>query len=114
MNVTLTKTICPSCGRLCEPAATWKGANYCRGLILLRFIEDQPGLSGWELSQTSGIPYTGATRLFAKLREYGVVTTEAEEREAGGFRYRYWPAGGAVARQRFVEALRRVEALNAW
>jgi hypothetical protein len=103
---------CPSCGRVCEPGTTWKGSNYCRGLVLLRFIEDQPGLSGWELAQISGVPYTDATRGLAKLREHGVVRTESEERDQGGIRYRYRPDGGAPARARFMEALRRAEALN--
>jgi hypothetical protein len=103
---------CPSCGRTCEPRATWRGANYCRGLILLQFIEHKPGLSGWELSQSSGIPYTDARRGLAKLGEYGVVKTESEERIEGGFRYRYWPAGSPKVRQRFLAALGRVEALQ--
>jgi hypothetical protein len=103
---------CPSCGRACEPGATWKGANYCRGLILLRFIEDKPGLSAWELSQISSVPYTDATRGLAKLRDYQAVDTVMEERSGGdGFRYRYWPTDNPDAHQRFLEALRRVEGL---
>ena len=83
----------------------WRGANYCRGLVLLRCIEDQPGLSAWELSQQSGIPYTDITRGLAKLREYGLVRTIAEERVQGGHRLRYWAADGTPSR--------RVEGLNA-
>ena len=95
---------CPSCGRVCKPGETWPGANYCRGLILLGFIEDAPGLTAWELSQASGVPYTDATRGLAKLREFDAVSTEAEERPQGGYRYRYWLSGDVVARQRFADA----------
>jgi hypothetical protein len=104
---------CPSCGRTSEEAATWAGANYCRGLALLRFIEDQPGLSGWELAQVSGMPYPEATRGLEKLRGKGAVAAQAEERADVGFRCRYYPAGDPAARARFVEAVRRVESLNA-
>jgi hypothetical protein len=102
---------CPSCGRICTPGATWAGANYCRGLALLRHIEDKPGLSGWELSQVSGMPYAEATRGLEKLRERGVVATKAEDRAEVGFRYRYWPAGDPTVRAHFVEAVREVEAM---
>jgi hypothetical protein len=114
MDTTTTQKnpACPSCGRTCELGTTWRGANYCRGLILLQFIEDNPGLSGAELSEASGIPYTDATRGLAKLREYGVVSTESEERSEGGFRYRYWPAGDTAAFARFMSTLQRVEALQ--
>jgi hypothetical protein len=110
--VTQAGPACPSCGRVCELGATWKGANYCRGLILLRFIEDRPGLSGWELSQASGVPYTDAVRGLAKLREFGIVRTRSDEREQGGQRYRYWANGSTAVRARFVEAVRRAEVLN--
>lgn len=105
--------VCPSCGRVCAPGATWKGANYCRGLILLRFIEDEPGLSGWELAQVSSMPYPETVRGLEKLREWGVVATESEDRDQGGFRYRYWTADYPAVRAHFVEVLRRVESLNA-
>ena len=104
-----TRPTCPSCGRVCEPGATWKGANYCRGLILLGLIKDTPGLTGWELSQASGLPYPDATRGLTKLREYSVVSTESEERIQGGVRYRYWPSGDTTAHELFLETLRRVE-----
>jgi hypothetical protein len=104
--------LCPSCGRAFEPGMTWPGANFCRGLTLLRFIEDQPGLSAWELSQASSIPYADTTHGLAKLREYRVVRAESEEREAGGVRYRYWSISNPAVRARFVETLRRVEALR--
>ena len=111
-NFSTTQPRCPSCGRECEAGRTWRGANYCRGLALLRFIEDEPGLSGWELSQKSGVPYTDATRGLAKLREYRVVHTESVERTKGGIRYHYWPVDDVATRQKFVEAVRRVEGLN--
>ncbi len=101
---------CPSCGRICAPGATWRFSNYCRGLILLRFIEDEPGLSGWELSQLSGMPYAEAVRGLEKLRERGVVATEAEDRDQGGFRYRYWTTDDPSDRAHFVEVVRQVEA----
>jgi hypothetical protein len=103
---------CPSCGRVFQPGATWAGANYCKGLALLPFIQGTPGKSAWELSQASGLPYPDTTRGLAKLRGYNAVCTESEERVQGGVRYRYWPAGGAVARQRFLESVRLAEALN--
>lgn len=103
---------CPSCKRTCKPGATWAGANYCRGIILLDFIQDNPGLSAWELSQASGVPYTDATRGLNKLREYGVVNTVSEDKGDGKFRYRYWCSGDPDARQRFMNALQRAEGLN--
>ena len=109
---TVLAPACPSCNRFCKPGATWKGANYCRGLILLGFIKDQPGLTGWKLSQASGMPYPDTTRGLAKLKEYGVVSTESEDRIEGGFRYRYWPSGDDDAHERYMETLRRVEALQ--
>lgn len=74
----MSSPFCPSCDRPCKRGATWHGANYCRGLALLRYIEDQPGLSGWELAQLSGIPYSDATRGLAKLREFEVVEVAQE------------------------------------
>jgi hypothetical protein len=94
---------CPSCARAFTPGSTWKAANYCRGLLLLQFIDERPGLTGWQLSQQSGIPYTDATRGLAKLREYHLVRTEDEEREAGGVRFRYYPADDPAGRKRFEE-----------
>jgi predicted transcriptional regulator len=79
---------------------------------LLNFIEDQPGLTGWELSEKTGIPYTDATKGLAKLREFRAVRTESEERETGGFRYRYRPIDDFQAHAAFVEAVRRVEGLQ--
>jgi hypothetical protein len=82
--------VCPGCKRSCTPLATWVGANYCRGRILLPVIARQPGLSGWELAEASGLCYGDATKALAKLREYELVITKAEPRPQGGFRYRYW------------------------
>jgi hypothetical protein len=102
---------CPSCGRVCDPAATWRGANYCRGFSLLQFIEQHHGLSGSELSQLSGMAYADATRGLQKLREWKVVSTEIEERiEGAGFRYRYLPGNDRVARDRSIGTLKVVEA----
>jgi hypothetical protein len=103
---------CPSCGRTCDPEATWQGVNYCRGLVLLRFIEANPGLSGWELSQISGMAYNDTVRGLAKLSERGVVITQSEDRVQGGVRYRYWSVGRTLERALFVEMVRRVEGLN--
>jgi hypothetical protein len=103
---------CPSCGRTCDPESTWKGAHYCRGLALLRFIEANPGLSGWELSQISGMSYDDTTRGLAKLREHGVAITQSEDRAQGGARYRYWPVGRTPERARFVQAVRELEACD--
>jgi hypothetical protein len=107
---TVEAPACPSCGRLCDPGATWKGVNYCRGFALLSFIEQNPGLSAWELSQLAGMAYPHTSSALAKLHERKVVDTEAEERAEGGFRYRYWSAGDSVALDRFIATLHLVEA----
>jgi hypothetical protein len=114
LNIIISRTAprCPSCGRICDPASTWKGANYCRGLALLRFIEANPGLSRWELSKISGMSYNDTVRGLTKLREHNVVITQSEERAQGGTRYRYWPAGRTPERTRFIKMVRRVEELN--
>jgi hypothetical protein len=67
------RAFCPSCRRICEPGITWEGANYCRGLILLRFIKEKPGFSGWELFQASGILYTDTTDPVARAHFVGAV-----------------------------------------
>jgi hypothetical protein len=103
---------CPSCSRACMPGTTWAGANYCRGAILLAIIDKKPGLTGWQLAQVSGLAYPRAVSGLAKLREYQAVRTEAEEREAGGFRYRYHPAEDPTGRERFLAALPHAEALR--
>ena len=106
----LTRPTCPSCGRVFLSGATWQGANYCRGLVLLTFIKNTPGLSAWELSQASGIPYEDAKKGLAKLREYDAVTTEREDIEGDQFRYRY-STGSISGRQRFLHAMSHAEAL---
>jgi hypothetical protein len=111
-SITQKSPECPSCSRVFKPGISWAGANFCRGAALLRFIDAEPGLSAWELSRISGIPYTDTTRGLAKLREYEAVTVEAEGREAGGFRYRRWPTDKPEGRESFLAVLRRVEGLN--
>jgi hypothetical protein len=102
---------CPSCKKTFEAGTTWTGANYCRGLALAVCIKDKPGLSAWELSKASGIAYGDVHAGLLKLRDFGVVSVESEERATGGERYRYYATGDPAARARFLEALRRVEAL---
>jgi hypothetical protein len=81
---------CPSCKRECTPYASWPGANYCRGRVLLPWIARQPGLSAWELAQASGLSYEDTQRALIKLRQGGLVLTASEPRAQGdGFRYRY-------------------------
>lgn len=93
MNVaTLPK--CRFCGREFRQGEWWSWANMCRASHLLPIIVDNPGLSAWELSQVSGLNYQDTSKGLQKARDGGLVTTEAEDREAGGIRYRYWPADG--------------------
>jgi hypothetical protein len=77
---------CPSCGRVCEPGESWRGSNYCRGAVLLQFIDIHPGLSGWELSEVSGLSYAEGTKGLGKLREYKAVVAEREDRGDGTYR----------------------------
>ena len=102
---------CPSCGRVFQSSASWAGANFCRGLLLLVFIEDTPGLSAWELSQLSGLPYEDTKKGLEKLREYDAVATVREEIEGDRFRYRY-STGGTSDHQRFLDAMFRTEAIQ--
>jgi hypothetical protein len=103
---------CPSCGRPCAPGASWTGSNFCRGLILLDFVAKNPGQSAWELSLRSGIAYVETSRALLKLREYNLVTFEAEERAQGGQRYRYYPANNQPDLERFQAAVRRLETMG--
>ena len=98
---------CPHCQRLFEPGTTWKGANYCRGLFLLKVIGEYPGLSAWELSQKAKMAYGDTTRGLLKLRDFDLLTFEAEERDGGGQRYRYWSNGESAPIHRFMAALAR-------
>ena len=107
----LTRPTCPSCGRVFQSGATWQGSNFCRGLLLLAFIKDTPGLTAWELSQASGIPYEDTKKGLDKLRNYDVVTTEKEAIEGDRFRYRY-STGSISGRQRFLDAMSHAEALR--
>jgi len=80
---------CQFCGREFKQGVWWTGANYCRAAFLLDYIEDHPGQSAWEISQETGMSYQDTTRGLQKARDWHLVETEAEERSAGGTRYRY-------------------------
>lgn len=80
---------CPSCGREFALDQTWPHVNYCRARYFLAYIETHPGRSAWELSQETGMSYGAATKGMAKAREWETVLCESEERDGGGFRYRY-------------------------
>ncbi len=91
---TTTFPVCPSCERTFAPGIWWDGANYCRGVFLLGAIYDNPGLSAWELSERTGMPYRNVTSGLQKLRQWSsvdIVQAESEERDSGGIRYRYFP-----------------------
>lgn len=79
---------CPVCGRI--PGAGAFQANYCLGFAMLDVIRRNPGLTTFELSKIGPLTYAQAVRAAEKLRANGWVRTEAEEREQGGTRYRYW------------------------
>ena len=108
----LARPMCPSCGRICDLGTSWPGANFCRGLTLLKWIEDTPNLSAAELAKVTGIPYKDVARGLLKLRHYNLLLTVPEDRTEGGYRYRYEYTGDLEARQDFMEALRRAESLN--
>jgi DNA-binding IclR family transcriptional regulator len=101
---------CPSCRKDLDAAPFWVGANYCRGLYLLEVIASNPGMSGWELSQLTGMPNHNVTSGLTKLREWWVVDARAEERDQGGIRYRYFSLTDAPRRKAFEEAARAAEA----
>ena len=89
--------VCPSCGHLIGLEGDGDhGVNYCRGLFLLPFIAANPGLSGWELAQLSGLPYASAVRGTQKLRDGQAALVEPEERDQGGIRFRYYPVEAAA------------------
>ena len=81
--------ICPACKRELQPESNWMQVNYCRGFALLEAIGERPGLSAWELAKQTGYDYGQVSKGVAKLRDLDLVRTATEEREAGGFRYRY-------------------------
>ena len=98
---------CSHCQREFRPGDFWFGANFCRGLYLfetlLRHEEDAP--TTWELSQETGMSYADASRAMLKLRSYGLVTYEEEERPGGGERFRYRPITDKKAFQAFAAKL---------
>jgi predicted transcriptional regulator len=84
---------CPTCGRVFKTDTTVSR--------LLECIADFPGLSGWELSQLTGLDYREASRGLRKARAWGAVEWEEEARESGGVRFRYrvaadWESGGVA------------------
>lgn len=81
--------ICPACQREVFPESNWTEVNYCRGFALLAVIRQRPGHSAWELAKQTGYDYGQVSKGVAKLRSMDLVRTETEEREVGGFRYRY-------------------------
>lgn len=101
----------PSCARTIEPGASWKGSNHCKAAVLLPVIDSNPGLSTWELSHLCGVLYRDVARGLSKLREHEAVLVEKEDRGDGSYRYRHWPVGDPAVRQRFMEIVRRAEAL---
>jgi DNA-binding transcriptional regulator GbsR (MarR family) len=101
---------CPSCNEPLKAGSSWIGANYCRGLFLLKAVAVTPGLSAWELSEHTGMVYKDVSNGLQKLREWDIVLTKAEERDQGGVRYRYYPAPDAPQRSAFEEAARSAEA----
>ena len=81
---------CPACKRRFEPGVSWAHANYCRASFLLPYIADNPGLSTWELSQQTGMPYSDVGRALLKARDWNALMWDEEPRESGeGVRYRY-------------------------
>jgi len=82
---------CPNCKREFVRGITWKGSNYCRGLFLMDQGKNSPGLSGWELSELTGLPYRDTVRGLERARDYDAIEARAEDKENGGIRYRYWP-----------------------
>ncbi len=79
---------CPDCGRKFQ--GSWPNANYCRSAFLLPYISENPGLSTWELSQQTGMPYSDVGRALQKAREWNALMWDEEPRENGeGVRYRY-------------------------
>lgn len=103
---------CSHCQREFRPGDFWNGANYCRGLFLFETLlhHDSPATT-WELCQETGMPYADAGRAMLKLREYGLVTFDKEERPGGGERFRYCPVTDKPTYLRFANALERAAKL---
>ena len=87
--VTKTYPVCEFCHRSFGPSESWPGSNFCRAAFLLKFISVNPGLSAWEISKGSGMPYAGVSRGLTKAREWELLECTTEERDQGGIRYRY-------------------------
>jgi len=83
--------VCPSCGRGFQPGVSWQGSNWCKARYVVDWVKASPGSSGYELSKASGFPYADVVKALEKARLLNLMRTETETREAGGFRYRYWP-----------------------
>lgn len=104
---------CPHCSLVLRPESNWPQVNYCRGLTLLPWIEQRPGLSAWELSQVSGMGYSQVSKGVAKLRALEIIRGEPEQREVGGFRYRYYVWPDHAARVARLEAMMRLPVVGA-
>lgn len=89
MVVSATYPVCEYCKREFRPGESWTGVNFCRAVHLVKILLGHPGLSTWELAQEGGILYSEASKAMLKARDWGMVSYEEEEREAGGKRYRY-------------------------
>ena len=81
--------ICSYCGRGFGPGKQWHGANFCRAAFLMPVIEKNPSKTAWELHLLSDLPYADVTKGLEKARDWEIVAFEAEDRDAGGQRYRY-------------------------
>ena len=87
--VQATKMLCKTCGRPFGLDQAWMGINYCRARLLVEVVRNAPGLSAWELSRLSGLPYGETNRGLTKGRDWGIFDLVQEDRTQGGFRYRY-------------------------
>lgn len=83
--------ICPSCRREFKPNVSWGDSSSCSAFFLALFIADEPGMSAYDLSQTSGLAYSATTAGLKRARENNLFRLEQEDRAEGGFRYRYSP-----------------------
>ncbi|KKK66157.1 hypothetical protein LCGC14_2966910 [marine sediment metagenome] len=88
---------CAYCKREFQPGTTWSGANYCRAAHLLAYLEEYPGSTTWEMAKATGMPYAAAQKAVLKARDWDLVAHVAEERGAGGERFRYTVVEGYQA-----------------
>jgi DNA-binding transcriptional ArsR family regulator len=102
-------TCCPGCGRELLPESNWSQVNFCRALTLMPWIKDHSGLSAWELSKASGFAYSQVSKAVVKLRDLELVMAEPEAREAGGYRYRYYPLDNHVDQVARLEGLSHIK-----